>query len=248
MPGTLGVLTRRNAASLVDEHWRSTMDELIGVLERVREEVAPETVPGSAGDPPVPTSTAPSFDDDAGSGRPARSKRRVWAIVAGVAALVVVAGAAAAMSGGGGGGDGSPRASNDHTTTSPKASTTTRPTTTSSTLQLQVGDCVTANATSSSSALPCSEPHTQEVTLVTTYPAGANDPWPGVDTFRAFADPICTGAFTAYVGVPQEESQYIWTWLYPTESEWASGSRAIQCAVTTSAGTPTNGSVRGSRS
>jgi photosystem II stability/assembly factor-like uncharacterized protein len=35
LPDTLAPLTRRNATSLTDEHWRATMDELIGILERV---------------------------------------------------------------------------------------------------------------------------------------------------------------------------------------------------------------------
>jgi hypothetical protein len=249
LPESLAALTRRNAASLVDEHWRSTMEELVEVLERIREEVAPVAAPGSRGPTPTPTTSASEprgRGDDANADRPGRRKRRTRAILVGVGALVVVGGVAAvAMSSGGDTGSSAAK----ETTTSPKSDTTTTPpTTTSPIVSYQVGDCVTANDTSSSPAQPCSEPHTHEVTLVTRYEAGAGEPWPGVDGFRAFADPICTGAFTAYVGVAPDQSQYLSTWLYPTAAEWADGSREIQCAITSTTGTPTSGSVKGSQS
>jgi hypothetical protein len=253
LPESLASLTRRNAASLVDEHWRSTMDELVAVLERIRDE-PPRSVPRastpSAGAASVPPerSTEPSARGAHGSADGTKpEKRRTRAIIGGIAALVVVAGVTAAVAiSSGSSTSSSSRTQKGETVTSPKTARTPTAPTTSATESYNVGDCVTATGSGSSPPVACSELHTEEVTYVTPYPAGQADPWPGNDGFSGVAGPICAHAFTDYVGISPDQSQYTSTWLFPTEAEWASGSRTIYCAASSPAGLFT-GSVKGTK-
>jgi len=247
LPESLASVTRRNAASLVDEHWRSTMDELVAVLERIRDEptgAVPHASTPSAGAASAQPerSTEPSARVAHASADGTKPKKRpTRAIIGGIAALVVVAGglAAVAISNGSSGPNSNSLTTTGETTTSSKTTpTTSRPE------SYSAGDCVTANGSVSSPPVACSELHTEEITYVTAYPAGAADPWPGDHGFSDVAGPICVQAFTAYVGVSPDHSQYTSTWLQPTEAEWANGSRKIYCAASSQAGLFT-GSVKG---
>ncbi|HXY94133.1 MAG TPA: TIR domain-containing protein [Acidimicrobiia bacterium] len=61
LPGSLAPFCRRNAVSLVDEHWRSTMGELVDALERLRSDLA---VPGAQH--PTPAEPEPRDSERAG--------------------------------------------------------------------------------------------------------------------------------------------------------------------------------------
>ncbi len=57
------------------------------------------------------------------------------------------------------------------------------------------------------------------------------------------AEEECAGqAFTDYVGVPYQESEFEVTFLLPSADTWADGDREIACVVTSTE----PGSVRGS--
>jgi hypothetical protein len=267
LPESLAALTRRNATSLVDEHWRSTMDELLAVLDRIRGEVGTQSsaTPGPRHRVPIDDDSRardPGPPHDTGSANvgsttapppvaPASAEvdrsnppRRNRAIFAGVVALVVVFIGVGAVVMSSGGPDSS---SGQHTTST--SSQTTAPSTSlppAGAPTYKVGDCLTANASGSTPAVSCDDPHTHEITNVTTYPAGPSAPWPSADQFLAIGNHICDQAFAAYVGVPPNQSQYQSVVIVPTSEEWGNGERQIYCAAISAESAVTTGSVRGS--
>jgi hypothetical protein len=115
-----------------------------------------------------------------------------------------------------------------------------RPPTTSG---LKVGVC----ATNDESEISCSEPHTDEVSLVTSYPAGPTAPWPGNDVMSAFADSTCSQAFTNYMGrSPQDSTRFNYGWFNPNSgSDWNSGDREVVCTVEMADQSKSTGSAKG---
>jgi hypothetical protein len=115
-----------------------------------------------------------------------------------------------------------------------------RPPTTSG---LKVGDC----ATNDESETSCSKPHTDEVSLVTSYPAGPTAPWPGNDVMSAFADSTCGKAFTSYMGrIPQDSTRFNYGWFNPNSgSDWNGGDREVVCTVEMADQSKSTGSAKG---
>ena len=130
VPEPLAPLCRRNAMSLIDDHWRSTMGELVDVLERVRSDL---TAPAPADDsptavvegapvgpvaaatgteppPPSPVTTASAPAPSPPPTSSARSKRRLLVPVS-IVVIVVLAGIVAVVALQGSGNGSKPRAS-----------------------------------------------------------------------------------------------------------------------------------------
>ena len=102
----------------------------------------------------------------------------------------------------------------------------------SSIFELKVGDCtkeeLRAEATSID-LVPCTEPHTHEAYFFVDY---VGDAYPGSATLEVFAKQKCDGAFSDYVGVELAQSNYFFTYLYPSVTTWQSkNDRQIVCFV-----------------
>ena len=115
-----------------------------------------------------------------------------------------------------------------------------RPATTSG---LLVGDCTD----SKEQKVGCTQPHTDEVTLVTSYPGGPTARWPGNDVMSAFATQTCNTAFTSYVGIAVDQSKNTMAYFSPEPgSDWNGGDREIVCTVENADSSPQTGTLKGS--
>jgi hypothetical protein len=113
-------------------------------------------------------------------------------------------------------------------------------------LSLQLGDCLDAATTEVDSVpvVPCAEPHESEVVALFDLPEGD---YPGAEAVIEAAETGCTGErFTSYVGIEYPQSQYLISYLVPTEQTWdAIDDREIVCLVTGPDAEPLVGSVEG---
>jgi hypothetical protein len=89
----------------------------------------------------------------------------------------------------------------------------------------------------------CALPHEHEVYSVLSAPSGPT--YPGEDALRKVADLECPKSFEAWVGQRYELSAYALGTVLPGAEGWP-GQRSIGCTLTTSDGTRTSGSGRGS--
>jgi hypothetical protein len=97
--------------------------------------------------------------------------------------------------------------------------------------ELTVGDCLRF-----SGAVPCSEPHTEEVFATVTLPEGD---FPGMPAILAQAEEFCFAEFEGFVGLSYEDS-VLEMGLYPPEEEiWLAGDRLLVCVVSDPAGDTT---------
>ena len=110
---------------------------------------------------------------------------------------------------------------------------------------LQIGDCfndTTEEELVEVPAVPCSEPHDNEVYYLFDLPEGE---FPGDEAVLAAAEEGCLAQFDAFVGMAYEDSELDWFPLSPTEAGWtAIGDREIVCSVWDPAG-QTEGSLKG---
>lgn len=122
-----------------------------------------------------------------------------------------------------------------------------------SVFDLRVGDCLKPDPEASGDlteieAVPCDEPHTQEVFAVTDYEGENADVYPGEAELRTFADAACLDAFERYTGTDYLDSELYFSYLHPSIDSWNEGDdRTIVCVVI-SPGEETTGSVRASGS
>ena len=112
--------------------------------------------------------------------------------------------------------------------------------------EIRVGDCLTdtfesdSNEFSSANAIPCDQPHAFE--------AYHRDYFSG-DTFPtdvgSAADDICYYAFVDYFGMPVEETNLTFYFLFPTKESWESRSdREITCITGMDDGSYLTGKLR----
>lgn len=113
---------------------------------------------------------------------------------------------------------------------------------------ITVGDCTndgsdaTSGTVSTVAAVPCADPHDNEVYYAEDLP----DPeFPGADAVIDAADTICYDAFAGFVGLDYESSRYGYYALYPTEQSWATGDREVLCLVYDYSGGQLTGSAAG---
>lgn len=97
---------------------------------------------------------------------------------------------------------------------------------------LQVGDCLN-DATASETVetiptVPCSEPHDSEIYASIIM---SGDTYPGQDAVIAEANEACLDAFAGFVGIAYADSQYFYSYYFPTEGSWSNGDREILCTL-----------------
>ncbi|MBW3536345.1 MAG: septum formation family protein [Actinobacteria bacterium] len=113
---------------------------------------------------------------------------------------------------------------------------------------LQVGDCFndpdeSATEVTSLEAVPCDEPHDNEIFHVFDL---EGDDFPGEDEVKRLGMEGCEAEFEGYVGTPLAESGLAIVPVTPTEGSWEStDDRTILCAAYNSDGAPLTGSVEG---
>lgn len=97
---------------------------------------------------------------------------------------------------------------------------------------LQLGDCLAefdeGSEVSTIPAVPCGEPHTDEIYASAELPDGE---FPGAEAITGFADDECVAAFAEFVDLPYEESQLSVRYFTPTEESWSDGDREVLCVL-----------------
>ncbi len=93
----------------------------------------------------------------------------------------------------------------------------------------------------------CAEPHGAEVVSIEEVPGGPSATFPGDDAVGRTADDACTAAFTTYVGISPEESDFDITYFTVTADGWANGDRSFDCIAIPDGESPTSGSIRGAK-
>lgn len=97
--------------------------------------------------------------------------------------------------------------------------------------------------------LPCTDPHTHEVTEVIPYggPVVKGGGYPGTAVVQDWAEQACFARFEAFVGKPWTTSSFeIQTW-WPSEESWGRSDRKVICTVFPSDGSHTTGSARAAK-
>lgn len=111
--------------------------------------------------------------------------------------------------------------------------------------ELRVGDCLAelpdGNGIATINAVPCSQPHTDEIFASVPMPAAE---FPGRAEVETFAGEACEREFAGFVGLGSQASTLEYGFLSPTESSWADGDREVLCVVLDPAGDVT-GSLEG---
>jgi DNA-binding SARP family transcriptional activator len=123
---------------------------------------------------------------------------------------------------------------------------------------LQVGDCLNVlprpDPTVQSGGVtqvpetvllvPCEGPHEQEVYHLFELAAG---PYPGDEQVQGLALEQCSSQFQNYVGVPPDESELDFFYVFPMQYTWELGNRRGGCSLLHPAGLDLTGSMAGSR-
>ena len=101
-----------------------------------------------------------------------------------------------------------------------------------SAFEVRVGDCFDDEAFSSEEieeipAIPCTEPHDNEVYATFDLPG---DAWPGEEEVEVMAGEGCYARFEASIGETYENSVIDLTTMYPSSSSWErGGDREVVC-------------------
>ncbi|GEL96352.1 DUF4190 domain-containing protein [Cellulomonas composti] len=111
--------------------------------------------------------------------------------------------------------------------------------TTEPTSSYTVGDCVQLSvdgdaqlddgAAPSLPMVACEVPHNGEVYAARDLPAG---PYPGLQRVEQEARAYCTSEFESFVGLPFEDSQLSFFYVYPEQLGWGAGDHEIACVAT----------------
>lgn len=102
-----------------------------------------------------------------------------------------------------------------------------------SVFDLRQGDCFDDPADLSAQvdtvrAVPCNEPHDNEIYLAFDLSDG---PYPGANAVDEEADARCFAAFEPFVGVDYFESELEFFPVTPTPDSWDAGDRTVYCAL-----------------
>jgi hypothetical protein len=120
-----------------------------------------------------------------------------------------------------------------------------------SVFDLRPGDCLdpgdkAVGEIDTIQAVPCAEPHTQEVFAVPDYPADKGEAYPGEAEIQKFADASCLEAFGEYTGTDYLDSNLFFSYLHPSVDSWNSkDDRKVVCVIVAK-GDEMKGSVRAS--
>jgi hypothetical protein len=119
-------------------------------------------------------------------------------------------------------------------------------------MSLQVGDCFDDPADLEDvvyevAAVPCSEPHHNEVYAVQSLATAFPRVFPGQDALWEYSYQVCSGSvFDSFVGTPYAESTLEVFSLTPSEESWEDGDREFVCALFRLDGEKLSGTARGS--
>lgn len=118
-----------------------------------------------------------------------------------------------------------------------------------SVFDLRISDCLLPDKDATGeveklNAVPCADPHTQEVFGVPEYEGPGADVYPGEAEIRTFADAACLEAFNAYTGTDYLNSNLFFSYLHPSLTSWNDeDDRQIVCLIVNT-GDETTGSYR----
>jgi hypothetical protein len=112
-----------------------------------------------------------------------------------------------------------------------------------SVFKLQEGECINTANGQQVSIVSCTTPHDAEVFGTFTLPAGR---WPGTSAIQQEASDGCATRLTGYIN-PQLAISLTQTYVYPTQGDWAAGTRTVICEVRPLSGQLSQ-SVRGASS
>jgi hypothetical protein len=113
---------------------------------------------------------------------------------------------------------------------------------------LRLGDCFNDNASdevtdvATVEAVPCAEPHDNEVYYLGALPEAE---FPGDEVVDELVADQCLTVFDAFAGVPYNESQLEVAYIFPSEASWAEGDRGYICMVYDVSLDQLEGSMRG---
>jgi hypothetical protein len=114
---------------------------------------------------------------------------------------------------------------------------------------LKVGDCFdipTSATVPNVSHHSCTDAHSAEVFLVTTY-TGAGATVPSAPVIDQFVTDTCDPAVTGYVGKPLASMpDLVIGYIYPSQDAWDHGDRTVTCYVARADQQPMATSLRGS--
>ena len=140
--------------------------------------------------------------------------------------------------------------SSDSSTSSAPSGPVTEPTVQLGFDQLKPGDCLQVPDVHAIPGIftpvPCTQPHTMEVFF-------RGDVWPqslaypGDKAVIDQADARCVTAFTAYDGIPPDQSVFNYSENIPSSDSWSSGDRSVACAAHELGGASREHSIKGSR-
>lgn len=94
-------------------------------------------------------------------------------------------------------------------------------------------------------AVPCSEPHDNEVYALAEYPASDDAAYPGDAAIQQASFDLCRAAFEPFTGVPYEMSLLDIFYIFPTLETWLEGDREIVCSLYRIDAAPMTGSQSG---
>ena len=114
---------------------------------------------------------------------------------------------------------------------------------------LRVGDCFDDDLGAegeifSVAAVPCDEPHDNEIFYAFDLPAGD---YPGDVRIDEAAFAECTTSFETYVGIEYAASELAVTYLSPTPDSWDAGDREIACLLYDATLAKITGTMNGAR-
>lgn len=104
-------------------------------------------------------------------------------------------------------------------------------------MAVEEGDCFDdptgdEEVVSALDAVPCSEPHDNEIFAIESIAASYGSEYPGQETLLSHSYEICTGSvFATYVGTDYPVSDLDVFTLTPTEDSWDEGDREVVCAL-----------------
>lgn len=110
---------------------------------------------------------------------------------------------------------------------------------------LRQGDCYDDPTSADGltiTAVPCSNPHDNEIFHRFTLPAG---PFPG-ESAQADIDTVCLEAFEEFTGAPHGDTPLEFFTDWPTEQLWDMGDRDVHCVLFAANGSKLTGSMTGS--
>lgn len=103
-------------------------------------------------------------------------------------------------------------------------------------MSMQVGDCFDDpdeidDVVYDVAAVPCSEPHDNEVFAVKSVGTVFGDDFPGREAIEQYSYESCVASFQDYVGVDYAQSSLAVFTFTPTDESWGEGDREFVCAL-----------------